>query len=152
MARSITCWWPYAAVDQIVWMAMSIFWPACLRCYPVAHLMTPVPGPAQVEAAHLAFNYMGSLVPAESSAACTKAAAALDALTSLLVPLQQIAITLPDGTPDRVFISKATAANCQFMLYDMQVGKRRCQRWELLCHVEVQAHRDRASAPCGARC
>lgn len=98
-----------------------------LQDYLKASLMTPRPLPfAQVEAAHLAFNYMGSLVPAESAAACTKAAAALDALTSLLVPLQQIAITLPDGTPDRVFISKATAANCQFMLYDMQVGNWKC--------------------------
>ncbi|PNH09605.1 Inositol 1,4,5-trisphosphate receptor type 2 [Tetrabaena socialis] len=75
----------------------------------------------QMEIAQSAFNFMGSLVPEESTRACAEAAAAMDALTSLLVPMQQVTIRTPEGAASRVFVSKVTAANCQYLMADLQV-------------------------------
>ncbi|GFR45996.1 hypothetical protein Agub_g7473, partial [Astrephomene gubernaculifera] len=88
----------------------------------------------QVEVAQHAYNYLGSLDPRESRDACNKAAQAIDALTSLLVPYSRIDIgggSIEEaaagggrgagGAPERVIVSRTTAANCQYLMYDMQI-------------------------------
>ncbi|KAG2491060.1 hypothetical protein HYH03_010506 [Edaphochlamys debaryana] len=76
----------------------------------------------QVDIAQHAYNYMGSLNPAEAETACKQAAGALNALTLMLQPLQHISLGAGGGGgEDRIFVSKAIAANCQYLLADMQV-------------------------------
>ncbi|EFJ39749.1 hypothetical protein VOLCADRAFT_121781 [Volvox carteri f. nagariensis] len=87
----------------------------------------------QVETAQHAYNYMGSLDPSESRDACAKAARAIDALTSLLIPLQHVTVSTgimegeegegeeKGGQPERIFVSKTTAANCQYLMFDLQI-------------------------------
>ncbi|KXZ52374.1 hypothetical protein GPECTOR_9g418 [Gonium pectorale] len=82
----------------------------------------------QVEHAEHAYNYLGSLDAAVSAEACRKATAAINALTSMLQPHTSILLADPraapeSGTeaPEKILLSKTTAANCQYLLYDMQV-------------------------------
>eukprot|EP00198_Chlamydomonas_reinhardtii_P012135 XP_001701472.1 ryanodine-inositol 1,4,5-triphosphate receptor Ca2+ channel [Chlamydomonas reinhardtii] len=72
-----------------------------------------------IEEAQKAYNYMGSLDVERSKDACQAATKAIDGLNSLLMVHKHV-ITGPNDS-DRVFVSRATAINCQFLLSDMQV-------------------------------
>lgn len=74
----------------------------------------------QIEEAQKAYNYMGSLDVERSKDACQAATKAIDGLNSLLMVHKHV-ITGPNDS-DRVFVSRATAINCQFLLSDMQVS------------------------------